>query len=218
MSARFAFIIPVCFGAITLSSTASSQSADTTILGLTFGQPLPFSECQPGPLAEKWLKDPRKYRYETPYAFSTTTPCYERIAHPFQRIPIADETLTMKYPTSIKLAITSRRYFTVKTIAGKLSGIYLVHDGIKVQNENISALREKFGDPTGKHETVWQNKFGAKYTTLDAEWRLSNGLTALYISRMDGSDQIGRFLMYTTEQGERDEAGDGRPKPLAQGL
>ncbi len=215
---RFLRIGLLTASSVISSSPALSQSADSTILGLTFGKPLPFAECQPGPLAEKWLKNPRKYQYESPYAFPTSTPCYERLQQPFQRTPIGDETLTMKYPLSIKLALTSKRYFTVKTISGNLSGIYLVHEGITVQSQNLAALKSKFGEPSESQDTKWQNKFGAGYTATDAVWTLPNGLTALYISRMKGSDQIGQFLMYTAEQGKRDEASDGRPKPVTQGL
>ncbi|CAH0357266.1 hypothetical protein SPH9361_04915 [Sphingobium sp. CECT 9361] len=200
------------------ASPALSQPADVTILGLTFGQPLPFSECQPGPLAEKWLKNPRKYQYESPYAFPTSAPCYERLQQPFQRTPIGDETLTVKYPLSIKLALTSKRYFTVKTIAGKLSGIYMVHEGISVQSQNLQALKAKFGNPSESQDTTWQNNFGAGYTATDAVWKLPIGLTILYISRMERSDQIGQFLMYSTEQGKRDDVSDGKPKPVTQGL
>jgi hypothetical protein len=200
------------------ANQAFSQPADVTILGLTFGQPLPFSECQPGPLAEKWLKNPRKYQYESPYALPTSTACYERLRQPFQNTPIGDETLTVKYPMSIKLALTSKRYFTVKTIAGKISGIYIVHEGISVQSQNLQSLKSKLGNPSESRTTNWLNNFGVGYTATDAVWNLPEGLTALYISRMERSDQIGQFLMYSTEQGKRDDARDGKPKPVTQGL
>lgn len=89
---------------------------------------------------------------------------------------------------------------------GVVDEITILTNGVSVQDAALSALTDKFGAPTAITRVPVQNRFGAVYQAIEAEWRLPGYRVTFDAVKADldsGQINIGSDEYFVREQQNR---------------
>lgn len=134
--------------AVLVSQAATAQALP--VLGIELGAPLALKACNGGNSPKAGLcKSVR----------STKTVDGRKIVTFEVRLPDAEWPSWSRYP-----------YYTVLEVNGKAERLAVFTRGAQAQEEVVRQLTTKFGKPSSQSVQPVQNKFGAKFQSVAAEW------------------------------------------------
>lgn len=159
---------------MSLAGGVNAQPISDTVFGLELNALPSIPEC-----SIKRGKEKEFDRYDRP----SQGACYGREAKGKQSLfgavavyaegPLGDERLGIKFAEGQEPANFGRIY--ADTRSGKIDVVGAVTGGIPTQAQDLAGLTEKFGKPTHQEAIHLQNKMGAQYEGLIAEWELPSG-------------------------------------------
>jgi hypothetical protein len=143
---------------ILLAVAAASAAAppDMAVFGVQLGKPLSYPECTWGPEDAEHL------------CMGTSTQRGAGVSR-----------VGVYFPDTNAPLITKVARIDVTVFAGKVVAISFDTDGTSSTSLVLSALTEKYGQPSSKHAEAAQTAMGAQVEAISAEWKLS-GLTVVY--------------------------------------
>lgn len=105
------------------------------------------------------------------------TICFRRpYKDPWQFIPfdgpILNEAVTVAFPIGNSPTILKYGHFEVTVINGSPELVTFWTWGVRTADDVLAALKVKYGPPTASGVGEAQNGFGAKFSTMTAEWTL----------------------------------------------
>ena len=179
-----------------LASPAMSASATepVSMYGIVIGQPLTIARC---------------VLNEVPVA----GPCWARAHENIAKFsPPGMQSLTVQFPVLGRPRISKFDELFVKTIDDVVEEVTLYTKGIDVADAALRQLVENFGQPTDQQFESVQNRFGAQYDYIRAEWRRT-GVTVVF----EGvSGDLDSGVIYATSEKARSQyraqANSGEPK------
>ncbi|MGB3391807.1 MAG: hypothetical protein WA956_11710 [Stenotrophomonas sp.] len=181
----------------------ASPSLD--LAGVSFGQPIAIQECPSQLIA----KDYRAYRSEYEIK-APDKPCWK---HSYTSKP------TTPLPNSGKVSVIPENQFpgvkdiNVKLIDGIVEDITLITYGEGVQDKIYASLVQKYGSPTTREVTKAQNRMGAEFSNIVAEWKFTN-LTVSFAGII-GSIDTG-IVSASTPKAENAQAAERRERESAE--
>ena len=151
------------FGIMALSAVAQTKSADDTVFGMRLGEKFSIPECV-------------RLKKSNLYAENDPAPCYERIGLTWGKktqhdSPVTNDTVTILFPFIQRPPIISGLKITAQIVDGNLESIGFNTMGLQTQDQTLSALKEKYGDPTSLAELKKQNNFGATFDSHFSVWK-----------------------------------------------
>lgn len=154
------------------------------LAGISFGQPITFQECPSEEESGDKVKGYRSYKSE--YGISTSSkPCWQHYSH-------TSKPMT-PLPTSGKIQFIPSTTFpgvkkiNVELIDGVVEDITLITYGEGVQDKLYANLSGKYGVPQIKDIVKIQNRMGADFNNIVAEWKFTD-LTILFSGVIDRID------------------------------
>lgn len=181
---------------------AAAQAGAADFMGVELGQPFAMPECVAGKYTGY------EFEWERP-----VRPCWKHAyGDPGEPLPaeskfqIAFVAAKDKSPPGIKSA-------NLVVIDGKVEGVLAFTTGLESQDELLEGLTSKFGKPATLNRSDWQNRMGATFEGIDAEWS-ADGATVSFLgigSRVDG----GIITAYTPVGAARESADRAEQKKKA---
>ncbi len=183
---RIIFFAAIC--SLSFASTAQEISirdgdaTPITIFGISFDAAPVNPECplsgSPGILGYP--------DYKNPYFADGQVPCYVQIVRDAGK-PLRDGSrINFVYPIG-KDPELGRLSATIS--GGRLSYMQVDTRGIRTQSQDLSALTQKFGKPDYLAQPKVQNRMGASFETIEANWNLQSGVTVSYSSTTNSIDE-----------------------------
>jgi hypothetical protein len=150
-------------GILALSAEAQTQSADDSVFGMHLGEKFSIPECV-------------HLKKSNLYAENDSAPCYERIGLTWGKKAqhdslLTNDTVTIRFPFSQRPPIISGLKISAQIVDGNLESIGFNTMGLQTQDQTLSALKEKYGDPTSLTELKKQNNFGATFDSHFSVWK-----------------------------------------------
>jgi len=150
---------------VLLASTAFAQgkSPDMTIFGFRLGDKLTLPECA---YIKKMMI----------YTENDSAPCYERFYNfremKQQTIPPVNETIQILFPFGNAPSIMAGRKAIAQVVSGKLESISFNVMGLEFRDRDqvLSALKDKYGEPSRIQKEAKQNSFNASVSSLTVDW------------------------------------------------
>jgi hypothetical protein len=148
----------------TVAQSAPDVKTNTKVFGLEIGADLSLPECQRTKLS----------RNRFIYSGNDRLWCYERLDKGKDGTPVVNETIEIKFPFGDRPEIVSGLSLIGQILDGRLEGIGFNTLGVENAGEVLKKLTEKYGKPTVSQPVEVQNKMGARFTTVQADWNFSN--------------------------------------------
>ena len=150
-------------GATLLAATAAvAQAPSVSMFGFTLGSPVHLPDC---PVALIGTNGRKFYEPLVPQT------CVQDAA-PLTGYGVPVRRIVFTGPET-PLVVKNWTLFALE-IDGKLAGLHFITAGIDTQSLVLSQLVDKFGQPTSSTYTKVQNRAGAVYDTVVAEWHTPN--------------------------------------------
>lgn len=185
-------------GVAVLAAAVGAKAQEPPMLfGIAFNQPLAMPECE-WKTREK-LRFSRKEPKTMENYYTSMWPkegnCYKR---PMNKVgstePLNNETVSIEFPLSKQPTLGN--YVAGHVVGGRLQRLWLTTGGISTQERDLQLLKEKFGQPATLLTPKQQNRMGATFDTIEAEWKLPGDITATYGSAV-GKITEGTFIVAT---------------------
>jgi hypothetical protein len=181
---------PVFVAVVALVSVAWGQSktADPSVFGVRLGDALSIQECNRPKINNFFM-----------YEGSNTSICYKRRIMIWEQekfsTPITTEMIDLVFPTCFvgkecnRPSILDGSEITAQIIDGKLEWIAIPTHGLRDQEEVLTTLKEKYGEPAGSMPITAQNGFGATFSGTIGTWKFEN--LDVYFSGIHGRADSG---------------------------
>ena len=150
-------------GILAMGAEPQTKNADDSVFGMRLGEKFSIPECA-------HLKKSNLYAENDP------APCYERIGSTWDKkarhdSPVTNDTVTILFPFSQRPPIISGLKISAQIVDGHLESIGFNTMGLQTQDQTLSTLKEKYGDPTSLTELKKQNNFGATFDSHFSVWK-----------------------------------------------
>ena len=164
-------------------SKETSVNEKNTVFGIPFGKNLNIKECNKS----------YDFQHNLEYSMGDKTICFQHAKQQETSCsPLAHESIRICYPNnSAPMMLLLGNNIDPKSIMvcmsaiienNMLEGIRFNTSGIEFQSIAFDKLTEKYGTPTKTNNNIVQNKLGAKFDVLNANWVLDNLFVKLHSS------------------------------------
>ena len=189
------------FGLIVCAALGTNAKAQEplTVFGIGFDQPLKMAECEWKTRDKLRISRSEPKSKENFYSggWPKDGPCYERSPRKVgSAMALDDETVSIKFPLSQEPKLGHDLY--ARMVDGRIQRLWLTTFGVATQEQDLAMLEEKFGKPNKLLTPSEQNMMGAKFDTIQAEWKLPGNVTAAFGSVL-GKLTEGTFILATPE-------------------
>lgn len=190
-------ILALLFSVATISPAMSQEPI--TLFGISFNQPIAVPECPWKDVRDYMSRDRKATKREYNNVHFSDTLCYTQYMNIGQ--PPTDGTVSFVFPLS---KAPSMGRLSGRVVAGRLARVKIYTRGISTQTSDFEALTQKFGQPTTLRRPTVQNRMGASFDTIEAEWKLSDGVSVVYGSALTKIDD--GIVVISTPEGDAAEA------------
>lgn len=180
--------------AVAVLSTSASASPPMDFLGIGLGQPLTVAEC---PLEDSRFASFTRYKI---YVDPALRPCFKSRTAPGQGLSsLPGGTGTLNLELGAVPHVIDGTFATVTLVNGAPEKITAFTRGHAVQDQALELLIQKYGKPTELKTEEVQNRMGATFGAMHAEWKL-DGLSVLFFGI--GTKIDTGYIVVSTPAGE----------------
>ncbi|HIE5880396.1 TPA: hypothetical protein ACXN3U_000751 [Stenotrophomonas maltophilia] len=170
---------------------ASAADARLTIYGVELQAPLRIRECQISKYFAKYPNSSISMKYEAP----KDGPCFESMRQSITaNEAAADETLIVRWPLLKGPGLARGDDLRVRMVGGKVERIWFVTNGAVSQEDDLLALKKKFGESPIIKESIVSNRLGASFPVISAVWKLTDDITVQFLG-IDGDLESGSVVI-----------------------
>lgn len=169
---------------LVLAASPAAAQAPLTLFGIPFNEPLNLPECPWRETRDYMSRDRKATKREYTNTTFSDSLCFTQYPNIGQ--PLADGTVSFIFPLREQ---PSMGRLGGRVVDGKLQRLNIHTRGIGSQTLDFQALTEKFGQPTTLNRPTVQNRMGADFETIEAEWKLDDGTTITYGSALTKIDE-----------------------------
>jgi hypothetical protein len=169
-----------------------------TLFGIPFNQSLAIPECPWKDVRDYMSRDRKATKREYNNIHFSDTLCYTQHRNIGQ--PPTDGNVSFVFPLS---KAPSMGRLNGRLVNGRLQRMAVYTHGISAQASDFEMLTQKFGQPTKLNRPAVQNRMGASFDTIEAEWALSDGISVLYGSALTKIDE--GIVIVSTPEGDAAE-------------
>jgi len=173
--ARFSgLFVGILFGSIVPLAHAQApveRPTDFGLNGIVLLKPLSFPECPTKAVLPDMAND---YPTGQSYDLDAPNPCFAHQNHQLIGSAVADtENVTVSWPKSNAPDISRNAVVSIRN--GVVQSIEMHTFGTVDQDRIYGLLKSRFGRPSDEHTQAVQNRTGAKYKAIDADWKRPGG-------------------------------------------
>lgn len=169
-----------------------------TLFGIPFNQPLSMPECPWKDVRDYMSRDRKATKREYNNIHFSDALCYTQHRNIGQ--PPTDGNVSFVFPLS---KAPSMGRLSGRLVQGRLQRMTVYTSGIDSQTSDFATLTQKFGEPTTLKRPSVQNRMGATFETIEAEWTLPGGVTVAFGSTLTKIDE--GIVIITTPEGSTAE-------------
>ncbi len=184
------------FSVATISPAMSQEPI--TLFGIPFNQPMAVPECPWKDARDYMSRDRKATKREYNNIHFSDTLCYTQHLNIGQ--PPADGKVSFVFPLS---KAPSMGRLSGRLVNGRLARVEIYTRGISSQTSDFETLTQKFGQPTTLRRPTVQNRMGASFGTIEAEWKLVDGTSVVYGSTLTKIDD--GIVIISTPEGDAAE-------------
>jgi hypothetical protein len=187
---------------------ASGVEAQTlpSLYGIQLGEPLAVPECEMHQSIGGWRQ-----------VGAIRAQCFERGSNGAPGSPPPSEGFVfVHWPALAGPQITKERV-SVSLLDGVVQRIEVFTSGEPVQELAMEQLHAKFGRPSNSSTVPMQNRLGARFEALSANWNLSDGVAVQFIG-IGGILDRGSLVLATKAGREAHEARVRKALPARPGM
>jgi hypothetical protein len=169
-----------------------------TLFGIPFNQPISVPECPWKDARDYMSRDRKATKREYNNTHFSDALCYTQHLNIGQ--PPADGKISFVFPLS---KAPSMGRVSGRLVNGRLARVEIYTRGISAQASDFEMLTQKFGQPTTLRRPTVQNRMGASFDTIEAEWKLPDGSSVVYGSALTKIDD--GIVIISTPAGDEAE-------------
>lgn len=154
-----------------------------TIFGIPFNQQLTIPECPWKIVRDYMSTDKKATKREYNNIHFSEVLCYMQYSNIGN--PLADDRVNFVFPLLKK---PSMGRLGGRITNGRLARVEIYTRGISAQASDFEILTKKFGQPATLRRPSVQNRMGASFDTIEAEWSLPDGVFVVYGSALTQID------------------------------
>lgn len=146
------------------------------VLGLRLGAEFALPECPIDAPVNSYLSP----RYKHPHEMKGAMPCFQQGYSPKPGFVLDKNYASVDVVIDQLPAGLRQDYLSVKVIDGKIENVSIATYGLNSQAGVLDLLTEKYGTPTVLNRSKVQNRMGAEFDQIDAEWKFSD-LSVMFV-------------------------------------
>ena len=154
-----------------LSNSAAPAQELPSLYGIQLGDPLAVEECNRRLFLGRW-------EYDT--VNTKKVPCYRQGFLVSPDTPITNARVFVMWPVFGGPDIAKHGTAAVRIVGGKVHRVEIETHGVRVQEVAFDQLVQKFGKPTASKTVPVQNRMGAQYQSIQAEWQVGEATVTFY--------------------------------------
>ncbi len=168
----------------TFAANTALAHEPITIFGIQFNQAIAVPECPWKEVRDSFSRDRKATKREYSNLYFSETLCYTQLSNIGQ--PPKDGNVGFIFPLSKE---PSMGRLGGRLVNGRLVRMSIYTRGIGAQASDFETLTNKFGQPTTLKRPTVQNRMGASFDTIEAEWKLPGEVSVVYGSALTKIDE-----------------------------